>query len=52
MTPEEAHRRSLRARAQPGRGRQMAAYHKATAPYLGVANPDINALVAGLAARP
>ena len=45
MTPEEAIVQ-LRARAQPGRGLQMAAYHKTDRPYLGVANPDTNALVA------
>ena len=45
MTPEQAIAQ-LRARAQPGRGLQMAAYHKTDRPYLGVANPDTNALVA------
>ncbi len=36
---------ALKSRAQPGRGLQMAAYHKVERPYLGVANPDTNELV-------
>lgn len=32
----------LRAAAQAGRAEQMAEYHKAERPYLGLANPDIN----------
>ena len=35
----------LRAKAEPGRAEQMAAYHKAERPYLGVANPETDALV-------
>ena len=34
----------LSARAQPGRGAEMAAYHKVARPYLGVANPEIDRL--------
>ncbi|MGB5556915.1 MAG: DNA alkylation repair protein, partial [Paracoccaceae bacterium] len=45
MTPEDAIAQ-LRARAQPGRAADMARYHKAERPYLGVANPDTNDLVA------
>lgn len=44
MTPEQAIA-DLTARAQPGRGADMAAYHKVDRPYLGVANPDTNDLV-------
>lgn len=44
MTPEQA-LSDLKALAQPGRAREMAAYHKQDRPYLGVANPDTNALV-------
>lgn len=44
MTLDEA-LSELRARAQPGRAEQMAAYHKVDRPYLGVANPDTDALV-------
>lgn len=44
MTLDEA-LAQLRALAQPGRDAEMAAYHKADRPYLGVANPDINDLV-------
>ena len=36
---------TLRKLAQPGRGAEMAAYHKVERPYVGVANPDINDLV-------
>ena len=43
MTPETA-LDTLRAHAQPGKAAQMAAYHKAPREYLGVANPDIDAL--------
>ncbi len=35
----------LRAQAEPGRDVQMAAYHKVDRPYLGVANPNTDALV-------
>ena len=35
----------LRAKAEPGRAEQMAAYHKIDRPYLGVANPDTDILV-------
>ncbi|MEX5726669.1 3-methyladenine DNA glycosylase AlkD [Rhodovulum iodosum] len=35
---------ALRDRAVPGKAEDMAAYHKAPRPYLGVANPDIDAL--------
>lgn len=45
MTVQEA-LEQLRARAQPGREAEMARYHKADRPYLGLANPDTNALVA------
>lgn len=34
----------LRSKAQPGKAAQMAAYHKAPRGYLGVANPDIDAM--------
>ena len=44
MTLDEA-LSELRARAQLGRAEQMAAYHKVERPYLGVANPDTDALV-------
>ena len=43
MTPEAA-LAALAARAVPGKGDEMAAYHKAPRPYLGVANPEIDAL--------
>ncbi len=43
MTPAAAIG-ALRARARPGKGAEMAAYHKAPRPYLGVANPDIDEL--------
>lgn len=36
---------ALRAKAQPGRDVEMAAYHKVDRVYLGVANPDTNDLV-------
>ncbi|GGH21684.1 3-methyladenine DNA glycosylase AlkD [Cribrihabitans marinus] len=42
-TPEAA-LAAIRARAEPGRAEQMAAYHKADRPYLGVPNPDLDAL--------
>lgn len=45
MTTEKA-LAQLCAKAQPGRALQMAAYHKSDRVYLGVANPDTNALVA------
>ena len=35
----------LRAKADPARAQQMAAYHKIDRPYLGVANPDTDILV-------
>ncbi len=38
---------ALRACAVPGKGAEMAAYHKAPRPYLGVANPQIDALAKG-----
>lgn len=44
MTLDEA-LDQLKARAEPGRADQMAAYHKVPRPYLGVANPDTDALV-------
>jgi 3-methyladenine DNA glycosylase AlkD len=43
MTPEGA-LADLTARGNPEKAAQMAAYHKAPRPYLGVANPDIDAL--------
>ncbi|WP_425052532.1 DNA alkylation repair protein [Psychromarinibacter sp. S121] len=43
MTPDEAVA-ALRDRAQPGKAAEMAAYHKVPRVYLGVANPDIDAL--------
>ena len=42
MTPDEAIA-ELRGAAQPGKAAEMAAYHKADRPYLGIANPDIDA---------
>jgi len=44
MTPEAAVE-ALRALENPAKAAEMAAYHKADRPYLGVANPDIDALV-------
>ncbi len=44
MTPDDA-LNALRAKAQPGRDVEMAAYHKIERTYLGVANPDTNELV-------
>lgn len=44
MTPDQA-LSALRARAEPGRDAQMAAYHKAVRPYLGVPNPVTDELV-------
>ncbi len=44
MTLEEA-LAQLRAKAEPGRAEQMAAYHKIDRPYLGVANPETDTLV-------
>lgn len=44
MTPEQA-LTELRKLAQPGRDKEMAAYHKVEREYLGVANPDTNDLV-------
>ena len=43
MTAEEA-LDALRARAIPGKATEMARYHKVGRPYLGVANPEIDAL--------
>lgn len=43
MTPEAA-LAALEARAVPGKGAEMARYHKVARPYLGVANPEIDAL--------
>jgi 3-methyladenine DNA glycosylase AlkD len=45
VTPPDA-LAALRAAADPGKAAAMAAYHKAPRPYLGVANPAIDALVA------
>lgn len=42
MTPEAAIAELTHA-AQPGKAAEMAAYHKVDRPYLGVANPDIDA---------
>ena len=36
---------ALKAKAQPGRDVEMAAYHKVERIYLGVANPDTNDMV-------
>ena len=46
MTPADA-LAALHAAADPGKAAEMAAYHKAPRTYLGVANPQIDALVAG-----
>jgi len=46
MTPEAA-LAELRAHARPGKAAEIAAYHKAARAYLGVANPDIDALTRG-----
>ena len=46
MTPEAAIA-ELEAAVQPGKAAEMAAYHKADRPYLGVANPDIDAACKG-----
>jgi len=46
MTVDEA-LADLRSHAQPGRDADMAAYHKADRPYLGVSNPDTNEIVKG-----
>ena len=46
MTPEQA-LAALAAHARPGKAGEMAAYHKADRPYLGVANPDIDAETKG-----
>jgi 3-methyladenine DNA glycosylase AlkD len=43
MTADEAIA-ALAAHAVPGKAAEMEAYHKAVRPYLGVANPEINAL--------
>ncbi len=43
MTPEAA-LAALKAAAEPGRGAQMAAYHKVPREYLGVPNPAVNDL--------
>ena len=43
MTPAEA-LAALEARANPEKAAQMAAYHKAERPYLGVPNPELDAL--------
>jgi len=42
VTPEAA-LAGLRAMAQPGKAAEMAAYHKLARPYLGIANPAIDA---------
>lgn len=44
MTRDDA-LEQLRAKADPTRAEQMAAYHKVDRPYLGVANPDTDILV-------
>ncbi|WP_172299887.1 DNA alkylation repair protein [Pseudoruegeria sp. HB172150] len=44
MTPEAAIA-ALEGYIQPGKAADMAAYHKADRPYLGVTNPDIDTLV-------
>ncbi len=46
MSPEAA-LAALRARAVPGKGAEMARYHKAERTYLGVANPEIDVLARG-----
>ena len=46
MTPEEA-LAQLRARIEPGRAEQMAAYHKQNRPVLGIPNPALNDLTKG-----
>ena len=46
MTLDEA-LAELRNAAEPGRASQMAAYHKIDRPYLGVANPETDALARG-----
>ncbi|MBM7067791.1 DNA alkylation repair protein [Actibacterium sp. 188UL27-1] len=46
MTPEAA-LDALRAKADPGKAADMAAYHKADRPYLGVANPVLDDLAKG-----
>jgi 3-methyladenine DNA glycosylase AlkD len=46
MTPEAA-LAELEARAEPGRAEGMAAYHKAPRRYLGVPNPELDALATG-----
>ncbi|MGB3280822.1 MAG: DNA alkylation repair protein, partial [Pseudorhodobacter sp.] len=43
MTPEQAIA-EIKARSVAGKAEQMAAYHKVDRPYLGTANPDIDAL--------
>jgi 3-methyladenine DNA glycosylase AlkD len=43
MTPEQAIA-EIRAKSVAGKAEQMAAYHKVDRPYLGTANPDIDAL--------
>ncbi|EEW26463.1 DNA alkylation repair protein [Rhodobacter ferrooxidans] len=44
MTPEQAIA-ALTAQALPGKALEMQAYHKVERPYLGVSNPEIDALV-------
>lgn len=44
MTRDDA-LEQLRAKADPARAEQMAAYHKVDRPYMGVANPDTDILV-------
>jgi len=44
MTADQAIK-ALQARAIPGKAAPMAAYHKVARPYLGTANPEIDALV-------
>ncbi len=46
MTPEDA-LAALRAQGDPQKAAEMAAYHKVDRPYLGVANPAIDALAKG-----
>lgn len=43
MTPQEA-LDQIAARAQPGKAAEKAAYHKVDRPYLGTANPEVDAL--------
>ena len=52
MTDADTVLAALRERADPGRAAEMAAYHKAPRVYLGVAVPEIEALVADWRGRP